>query len=55
MANRFLGTGHDPTELTGLAVGISPLLVGPLYKPKDGPGNPAEATRQHATRRSGVL
>jgi hypothetical protein len=52
MANRFLETGHDPTDLTGLAVGISRLLIGPLYKVKGGPGNPAEAARQHATSRS---
>lgn len=55
IASRFVEQGEDRNDLTGLAVGIAGLLVGPLYKPKDGPGNPAEATRQHIAQHSGGL
>lgn len=55
-AARFVERGSDRNDLTGLAVAIGGLLIGPLYKPKDGPGRPVEAARRHAAAgRSGGL
>ena len=48
MADAAVDHGFDPADVVGLSVSIAGRLIGPLYKPKGGPGNPAEAARRHA-------